>query len=300
MISLRRSALAATSGRMVLSRLGPVTRSQTGGKRKRDDDEHGDEHEDCIITPVADQDKVARRPRRGVCCMCCRTLSSGSLSVVAVWTWKKNILISHAIFAANVDVSVFAGTAPADDVAFRQGDKLCKRCATFSPAFLEKNNVRCWGPGPVGKACDGQVKRSSTGRRIMYQGRSYCDDCYRAVGKCGVCTKVIGPKSARFISKDKSLCWQYICHSCYNKERDSFTCAKCDRSQPQGTYRYRSKLDTLRGRHICINCYSKERDSFTCAKCDRSQPQGSKRYRSKLDSFRGKYICQRCHRQGRV
>jgi len=44
LISLRLSALAATSGRMVLSRPGPVTRSQTGGKRKRvDTDEDDDE-----------------------------------------------------------------------------------------------------------------------------------------------------------------------------------------------------------------------------------------------------------------
>ncbi len=72
-----------------------------------DGDKHEDEHEDGVIKPVADGDKVALRPRRGVCCMCCRILSAGVLRTVAVWTWRKKIRISTVIDATRFDISRF-------------------------------------------------------------------------------------------------------------------------------------------------------------------------------------------------
>ena len=132
-----------------------------------DGDKHEDEYEDGVIKPVTDGDKVALRPRRGVCCMCCRILSIGVLHTVAVWTWRKKIRISAVIDATRFDISRFGGTAPPDDVTFRKGDKLCQRCANMQPAFLEENNTRCWGHGPAGKACDGQVIRKSNGQKQL-------------------------------------------------------------------------------------------------------------------------------------
>ena len=292
MISSRRSALAATSGRMVFLRK----------KRTTDDTNSSDDDEDEVDGSDADgspEDGDKHRPKRGVCCMCSRILSTSVLRTVAVWTWRKKIRISDVIDATRFDISCFGGTAPPADVTFRQGDKLCHRCATLCPAFLEENNTRCWGHGPVGKACDGQVIRKSNGQIQLYQGRSYCADCYRAAGKCALCPSIIGPQSKRHISKDKSLCWQYICCTCYGKERGSFTCANCGNEQGPRATRLKSKLAELQDRWICRPCADQERGSFTCANCGNEQGPRARRRKSKLAELQDRWICRPCAEEER-